>query len=187
MLTAIRLGNITRLELPGARGMGIQQRLAPLPNRGNDDWVWRACRPQLMREPLDGRNPLLMRRSVIAAAVAACFLLHGCGAGWRRQPDLQPGALSRRQQAQVWHQGSVERWHALVISRDSVSGVPYLTPVNCDSCRVALPRAEVDSIRLGNPVAGFWKTVGLVVGVPLLLIGVVCVVGDGGPPCTGRS
>jgi hypothetical protein len=39
MLTAIRLGNIKRLELPGARGIGIPKRLAPLANRGNDDCV----------------------------------------------------------------------------------------------------------------------------------------------------
>ena len=38
-----------RFELPGARGIGIPKRLAPLPNRGNDDQVWRAQRPQLKR------------------------------------------------------------------------------------------------------------------------------------------
>jgi hypothetical protein len=87
----------------------------------------------------------------------------------------------------VWHQGRVERWHTLVVSTDSISGIPYLRPRDCDSCRTILPRAHVDSIRLGNPVAGFWKTVGLVVGIPLLVFGVTCVLEGGGPPCTAGS
>jgi hypothetical protein len=130
---------------------------------------------------------MFMRRSATAVTVAACLLLEACGAGWRRQPDLEPGPLAPRQQAQVWHQGRVERWHALVVSSDSLSGVPYLRPVHCDSCRVVVPRAHVDSVRFGNPVAGFWKTVGLVVGISLLAFGVVCAVEGGGPPCTTGS
>jgi hypothetical protein len=64
------------------------------------------------------------------------------------------------------------RWHAVRISADSVSGVPFLQPTSCDSCRTALPRASVDSIRLGNPVAGFWKTIGLISGA-FVLAGVI--------------
>jgi hypothetical protein len=124
-----------------------------------------------------------MRRSLVAAAVGACLSLQACGAGWRRQPDLEPGPLPPRQQAQVWHQGRAERWHVLVISADSVSGVSFMRPVDCDSCRVVLPRAQVDSIRLGNPVAGFWKTVGLIVAVPMLAFAIVCA-GEEGPPCS---
>jgi hypothetical protein len=81
----------------------------------------------------------------------------------------------------------MERWHALVIGADSISGVPYVRPPGCDSCRVALPRAEVDSVRLGNPVAGFWKTFGLVVGIPVLVFGAICLVDGGGPPCSRGS
>jgi hypothetical protein len=44
----------------------------------------------------------------------------------------------------------------------------------CDSCRLALPRAAVDSVRLGDPVEGFWKTVALVLGVPTLILIYVC-------------
>jgi hypothetical protein len=48
--------------------------------------------------------------------------------------------------------------------------VPYLQRPDCDSCRVSLPLAEVDSLRAGNPAAGLWKTVGL------SLVGLVAVV-----------
>jgi hypothetical protein len=49
-----------------------------------------------------------------------------------------------------------------------------MQPVACDSCRRALPHAAVDSVRLGNPVAGFWKTFGLVVGIPFVILGLYC-------------
>jgi hypothetical protein len=39
----------------------------------------------------------------------------------------------------------------------------------------------VDSVRLGSPVAGFWKTLGLVVGVPALIAVVLC--GPDGTRC----
>jgi len=103
---------------------------------------------------------------VLAALTAAC------GAGWHRQNPAPSGALSPRQQVQVWQGGTALRWHAVRISADSVSGVPFLRPVSCDSCRTGLPRASVDSMRMGSPVAGFWKTVGLISGA-FVLAGVI--------------
>ena len=117
------------------------------------------------------------RAAATAAAVAVA--IQACGAGWRRPPVLRPGPLEVRQQVQVWHGGTTDRWHAVVIGPDSVSGIPFLSPIDCDSCRLALPRAAVDSVRLGDPVAGFWKTYALVIGVPLLVWGVLCAVGNG--------
>ena len=98
--------------------------------------------------------------------------LLGCGAGWHQPAAVAPDGIPARQQVQVWHNGSVLQWHAVRITPDSVSGVPYFRPVDCDSCRRRVPRAAVDSIRLGNPVAGFWKSVGLVVGT-LAAFGVI--------------
>jgi hypothetical protein len=111
-------------------------------------------------------------------------LLNGCGAGWRRTPDLGLGPLPRRQQAQIWHNGRSERWHAVDVTVDSVSGVPFLEDPGCERCRVALPRAAVDSMRFGHPARGFWKTLALVVGVPALVVVIAC----GGPskPCAMR-
>jgi hypothetical protein len=61
-----------------------------------------------------------------------------------------------------------------VIADDSISGVPFTSSPSCDSCRVAVPRAMVDSVRLGNPTAGFWKSVGLGVGVTFAAAILIC-------------
>jgi hypothetical protein len=53
------------------------------------------------------------------------------------------------------------RLHGVVVGPDTVSGVPFVKSLDCDSCRVRIERAEVDSLRIGEPVAGFWKTAAL--------------------------
>jgi hypothetical protein len=98
----------------------------------------------------------------------------GCGAGWHRVPLNGPEALSSHQQVQIWTRDGVHRWHAVVVSQDSVSGVHFLEPPECDSCRVTLARAAVDSLRIGNPTAGFWKSVGITVGVMFSTMIAIC-------------
>jgi len=107
-----------------------------------------------------------------AALAATAILACGCGAGWHQPAPVPLGALPARQQVQVWQGGTALRWHADLHLLDSVSGIPFQRPVACDSCRIALPRASVDSLRLGSPVAGFWKTVGLI-GGSVVLAGVI--------------
>jgi hypothetical protein len=104
----------------------------------------------------------------------------GCGAGWRRTGELPPGALSPKQQAEVWHGGRADRLHAVILSADSISGVPYLQPQSCDSCRVAFAQTAVDSVRLGHPERGFWRSVGLALGGTLVLAVVACALRLGG-------
>ena len=100
--------------------------------------------------------------------------IEACGAGWRRPVEIAPGPLRPRQQVQVWQRGEPRRWHAVVIGQDSISGVPFSRPIECDGCRAFLALTDVDSIRLGNPVAGFWKSVGLGLGGLLALCLAVC-------------
>jgi hypothetical protein len=106
-------------------------------------------------------------------AAAFALLQTGCGAGWRTTP-LATGPLPRRQQAQVWTDGRAQRWHAVVVGTDSISGVPFTRPPACDSCRVAVSRGSVDSLRLGNPTAGFWKSMGLGMGITFAAALVIC-------------
>jgi hypothetical protein len=94
-----------------------------------------------------------------------CVTVGACGAGWHQPEDLAPGAFSEHQQVRVWEGDRTLRCHALLVTADSVSGIHWLEPVTCDSCRVTLARAQVDSLQFGNPVAGFWKTSGLVIAV----------------------
>jgi hypothetical protein len=96
------------------------------------------------------------------ASLVAAVATVSCGAGWHRVEHPTPADLSPRQQMEVWSGGSVRQWHAVRLSRDSVSGISYFQSVECDTCRRALARASVDSMRLGNPTAGFWKTFALV-------------------------
>ena len=128
-----------------------------------------------------------MQRTYAFAAVL--LLLTGCGPGWERT-DVAPGtALEARDQFLIHHGAVTDRWHAVKISEDSVVGIPWLQPIDCDSCRVALPRASVDSIRAGHPVAGLWKGYGLALFGPPLLLSVICILsGESGacwiPPST---
>lgn len=100
-------------------------------------------------------------------AVLMAIITTGCGAGWKQREYMAPGTWPPRQQVQVWSGDSAIRWHEVVIRSDSITGSPFRRPLHCDSCRVSLPLAGVDSVRVGNPVAGFWKTFALVVGLPM--------------------
>ncbi|MEP6686820.1 MAG: hypothetical protein ABJC36_00635 [Gemmatimonadales bacterium] len=110
-------------------------------------------------------------RRRIAGRPLFALVLSGCGAGWRSLPPLAPSALPPDQQVQVWSQGKARQWHGVLVTADSVSGVPFLRPLPCDSCRLALPRAQVDSLRVGSPSNGFWKSAGLLaVGIGVLAV-----------------
>jgi hypothetical protein len=109
--------------------------------------------------------------------LAALMLIQGCGAGWHQPAEVDPVTFKPRQQVQVWRDATFDRWHGVVVSPDTISGIPFRAPLNCDTCRVALPRAAVDSIRLGDPVAGFWKSTGLAVGIMMTPLALACIAG----------
>lgn len=106
---------------------------------------------------------------------AGLFLLTGaCGAGWHQRQEPLPHELPPRQQVQVWRDGRASQWHAVRVKADTISGISYFLPITCDTCRVAFPRATVDSIRFGNPTAGLWKSVALVVAIPVTYLFIYC-------------
>jgi len=107
-------------------------------------------------------------------AVGFVLLTTGCGAGWHQPRESLVKPVPPRQQVQIWHLGRALRWHAVQVTADSITGISYLRPINCDTCRVALPRTTVDSIRFGNPVAGFWKSVAVVVAIPVAFLFIYC-------------
>ena len=101
------------------------------------------------------------------------LILTACGAGWHRVEETTPQAFPVRQQVQLWMGDRTRVLHAVVVGADSVSGVPFQLPPTCDSCRVAVPRSTVDSMRLGNiergAVRGF-KVGFLVLGLVSVLL-----------------
>lgn len=105
-----------------------------------------------------------LRRLRSALLLALIVPQAACGAGWHRIEPPAPSTLPRRQQVEVWQGSHRLQLHAVRLADDSISGVPYIRPPECDSCRVSVPVAAVDSLRTGNPSTGFWKTVGVVFG-----------------------
>lgn len=122
-----------------------------------------------------------MRHTLPAGLIV--LLLAGCGAGWHRTEPLPDATIPPRDQFLVHHGDSTERWHALQVTGDSVAGIPWLQPIDCDSCRVTLSRTSVDSIRAGHPVAGLWKGYALVVYGPILLLSSLCILTGNSPSC----
>jgi hypothetical protein len=51
--------------------------------------------------------------------------------------------------------------HAVTVGPDSVGGVPFLLPPECDSCRVMVARSAVDSMRVGNQERGALRSLAL--------------------------
>jgi hypothetical protein len=137
-------------------------------------------------QTLQSNREVMPRKSLhtSTAVLVASVLTQACGAGWHQPAQMAPGPLPARQQVQVWQRGRALQWHAVSVSSDSVTGIPFHKSADCDSCRLTMPRSQVDSLRLGNPTAGFWKTVGLVVGIPVLAVVVICSSDEGGPPCS---
>jgi hypothetical protein len=89
--------------------------------------------------------------------------------------DADPATtIPPRKQVLVYRARGVDRLHAATISADSLSGIPWLRPIECDSCRTTIPLAEVDSIEVGDPSAGFGKSVGLGYGLMLVFLWFTC-------------
>src|SRR5216684_2885679 len=53
--------------------------------------------------------------------------------GWRRLE--QPTPLDPHDEVRIWRGDTMWRWHAVVITADSVSGIPLSQPLKCDDCR----------------------------------------------------
>jgi hypothetical protein len=97
-------------------------------------------------------------------AVLLCLAAQGC-AVWTPLPQADwHTERPRRQQLQVWVADSAIVLHAVIISTDSLSGVPYLKHPSCDSCRVGIPLAAVDSLRTGSSEMGWWAFTGAMAG-----------------------
>jgi hypothetical protein len=99
--------------------------------------------------------------------------LSGCGGGWRRICDVSPQGLPTRTQVQVWQGDQVTTTlHSVLIDSYSVRGIPFVQRPDCDSCRVAIPLEEVDSIRTGSKELGLVRTVRimLLVGTGMALV-----------------
>ncbi len=73
------------------------------------------------------------------------------GVHWMKE-DIHPVAVRgdrRIDRVRLWTRDTVMQWHAVLITRDSISGIPDKRPELSDSRRVALATSEVDSLQVG--------------------------------------
>ena len=127
--------------------------------------------------PINTESPLTSsphrnrRWRIVSLTTASLFLAEACGAGWHRpSDDLAPRTLPAKQQVQVWQSTQVDQWHGVYITSDSVSGIPYHKGLDCTPCRISVPQAAVDSIRLGDSEEGVYRTVLIGAGLLALLV-----------------
>jgi len=82
-------------------------------------------------------------RSSIFLPLAPVVLLGACLGGRARLDDSTP--VDPWRGVDVWSHGQRLRLHGATVLLDSITGIPYDQPLTCDSCRVGLPRAQIDS------------------------------------------
>ena len=87
--------------------------------------------------------------------------------------------LAPNRQVRVWTAEHTLRLHAVRFASDSLTGVPFQQPTTCDTCRVAVPLAMIDSMQTGG--SNDWGTIALI-GVPIVLVGTFIVVANNTEP-----
>ena len=80
---------------------------------------------------------------LIPLAIAPIMLLGACLGGRARVDEWTP--VGAADEVEVWSHNRVLRLHAATVLLDSITGIPSTMPLSCDSCRVGIPRAQVDS------------------------------------------
>jgi len=120
-------------------------------------------------------KPYLCHFRLISAVLALCC--SSCAGEWSSRPLSALTPIATGQQVQVWHSGRAEVLHAVRLDSAHLTGIPYFKSVACDSCRVVIPRAQIDSVRVGDASDGAWKTVALLFGLGFatyIVYGVYC-------------
>lgn len=70
---------------------------------------------------------------------------------WLRE-DVHPVAVKgdrRLDHAKIWSRDSVMEWRDVLVTRDSISGIPFTSSKPCEACRRSLPDFAVDSLIVG--------------------------------------
>lgn len=111
-----------------------------------------------MRRP----TPLLL-----LACLAACSSYQGTMAVAKLPTPIDP-----TDRYEFWSHGEGHQLHAVRVVGDSIAGVPWWKDPACDSCRVTLARAEIDSVR--TPQIDGNKTGALAtVAIPFIVVPVL--------------
>jgi hypothetical protein len=127
----------------------------------------------MTRVRLSVSDPFSVVRCLCLAFV---LLTTGCAPHyWGRSSLAQPTSIDPGDPVWIWTRGGVEKRHAVVITQDSVSGIPFETTRRCTRCRRTIPRVQVDSMKHGYRTLAQDLTEGAAgIGVALLAEIVVC-------------
>ena len=91
----------------------------------------------------------MMRVRVLSAGcLFLAVLAAGCSTYWAQRPLDPLTPVERTHPVWIWSGGAVHKWYGVLLTQDSVSGIPFEVPLTCDSCRRSLPRTQVDSMRV---------------------------------------
>lgn len=90
-----------------------------------------------------------------ASCICMTVLLAGCAGWWPLEPQ-HPAALRPGDILEFHARGQAVRLHAVRFAHDSLSGVPWLQPKECDSCRVQYAVDEAADARIGHPETTGW-------------------------------
>ena len=120
------------------------------------------------------------------ACLTLVLLVAGCAGYWGRRPVDERIAINKDDPVWIWTQGRVEKWHWVVMTRDSVSGVSWKSRW-CLACVHTIPRVQVDSMKLGYRTFDEKLVEG--VGAVALLVALCTVFGtrSGDAPCGGKK
>jgi hypothetical protein len=70
-----------------------------------------------------------------------------CAPAATTRVTLQPGvAVAPEQRMTLWQGPRADTLHGIQVGDSTLSGIPAAEPALCDSCRVTLPLASVDSV-----------------------------------------
>jgi hypothetical protein len=106
------------------------------------------------------------RTTVISRALLATLMFTtACSANWQPLTLVQPTPIDRKEVLEFRAKDQLVRLHGVQFSRDSVSGIPWLDHLSCDTCRVAYALSEVSHARIGDPGKGAWT-----IAVPMLAV-----------------
>jgi hypothetical protein len=108
-----------------------------------------------------------MRRT---AAAGLLFLLSACSSFQAGRPlDQLPLPVPPERRVEVWSQGKRYQLNTVTVDADSLRGVRWWDHPDCDSCRVAIVRAAVDSVRISRYDGGETGALALIV-IPIVTL-----------------
>ncbi len=116
----------------------------------------------------------VVRRRPRYVSVVLLISVAGCSANWKPLTLPRSKPLNQRTVVEFHIRDSLVRLHGVRIGSDSLSGIPWLEHLSCDTCRVSFALSGVSEMRTGDPGASAWVllaplialySVGLILGL----------------------